>query len=535
MDNNTLTAGNRLKTSESPYYELIADANRYIRENDILSAYPCIQQATEMPEAADDIIIKAGLLAASLHKFTDAKDYFTRAVEKNPHDDDCWYNLALVQLELKQTDAAEDILKRLISRNPDEASYENDLAVILAETKDSAEPLRYWQSALKKDPNNSLARNNAMKFVLEQGYTDQGLELLSANKKASVLTVKSEAEIDHWRSILKKAKENIAMVSSGKITMETRQLKNAKVAIIASMDTFVKDIASYLQTDNEVKLFTGNSTRELMSLMEWSDIAWFEWSDQLLIEATRLPKVCPIVCRLHSYEVFTDMPSKVDWTKVDQLLFVNDSVMNLYNRSFINDIPKQVIHNAVDANRFTMPEGKTYGKKIASVGYINYKKNPALLLYVFKKIYEYDKDYTLHIAGEHQDPRIQLYFEHFLKETPLPISFDGWVKDMPSWYADKDFIISTSLFESFHYSIAEGMASGLLPLIHNWYGASLLYPSDYLFTDPDDCLRLIKEFEHKDKKAVAEENRRYIISRYSTDDKHQQVSEILQQVVDRYQ
>ena len=131
-------------------------------------------------------------------------------------------------------------------------------------------------------------------------------------------------------------------------------------------------------------------------------------------------------------------------------------------------------------DKFTIPSNKKYGKRICSIGYINYKKNPALLLYCFKAIHDYDSSYRFHIAGTHQDPRIQIYFDHLLPKLNIPVSFDGWVEDVPGYLRDKDYVISTSLFESFHYSIAEGMASGLLPLIHDWFGASYLYPEEYL-------------------------------------------------------
>jgi glycosyltransferase involved in cell wall biosynthesis len=265
----------------------------------------------------------------------------------------------------------------------------------------------------------------------------------------------------------------------------------------------------------------------MLELMDWADLAWFEWCDDLLIEAAKYPKKCPIVCRLHSYEAFTEMPAQVDWSKVDQLIFVNRSVEELVRPQITGAVPWTVVHNGVDCDKFQIPPDKKYGKRIASVGYINYKKNPTLMLYCFKKIYEYDQEYSFHIAGAHQDARIKLYFEHFLKENSLPVTFYGWVNDMPKWYADKDYVISTSLFESFHYSIAEGMTSGLLPLIHNWYGAKYLYPPEYFYNDPDDCLKLLKKLENSNQHEEAEKNRQYITGRYNAADKFNQISWLL--------
>ncbi len=310
-------------------------------------------------------------------------------------------------------------------------------------------------------------------------------------------------------------------------------IKNRKIVFLANYTTFLGDIIAYVSKENEVRTYEKPSSGRIREMVSWADIVWVEWCDNIILEVSRLPGKTPVICRLHSYEVFTDMPKQVHWDKVNHLLFVNPFVRLLFEQQVICDIPRSVIYNGVDTNKFIIPPGKTYGKKIASVGYINYKKNPALLLYCFKKIYEYDPNYTLHIAGEFQDPRYVLYFEHYLKENLLPVSFDGWVDDMTAWYADKDFIISTSLFESFHYSVAEGMASGLLPLVHNWSGAKELYPAECIFNDADESLQLVRRYENADKHALAKSNREFIRKRYNLNEKCEEIARLMAQVAEQ--
>ncbi|HKK20879.1 MAG TPA: glycosyltransferase family 4 protein, partial [candidate division Zixibacteria bacterium] len=362
----------------------------------------------------------------------------------------------------------------------------------------------------------------------------QALRLLELISQNPATTAESQEDIAKWRQKLQPEpvdnKSTKSVVPEGP-TVESPAKRGKRIAVFASIDTFFNDIGEYLAEQNEVTKFEGQTLEEMQNILGSADLAWFEWCDQYLIEATKLPKLCPIICRLHSYEAFTDMPSKVDWRKVDLLIFVNRSVKDLFERQIKTPVSSIVIHNAVDTDKFVIPRQKKFGRKIASVGYINYKKNPALLLYCFKKIHEYDPNYTLHIAGEHQDPRIQVYFEHFLKESPLPVYFDGWVDDMPRWYADKDFVISTSLFESFHYSIAEGMSCGLMPLIHNWYGAANLYPNEFLFNDPDGCLDLLLKLEREDRIKLAETNREFIKHRYSREDKMVEIDRAVKAVL----
>jgi glycosyltransferase involved in cell wall biosynthesis len=213
------------------------------------------------------------------------------------------------------------------------------------------------------------------------------------------------------------------------------------------------------------------------------------------------------------------------------LIFVNRSVQELLGFNTKVTVPVTIIHTGVDTEKFRIPKSKKYGKRICSIGYINYKKNPALLLYCFKAIHDYDNAYSFHIAGEHQDPRIQIYFEHLIPRLNIPVTFDGWVKDIPSYLEDKDYVISTSLFESFHYSIAEGMASGVIPLIHDWMGAEDLYPREFIFTTPDSCLQLVKSIEKSDRVVLGQECRQHIIAHYDQEIQLGKIMDVMNKVL----
>ena len=128
---------------------------------------------------------------------------------------------------------------------------------------------------------------------------------------------------------------------------------------------------------------------EFKQLLHDSDIAWFEFCDQLSIEATKAPKLCKYITRLHSYEMFTDMPKQVDWSKIDKLVYVSDVVHDYCSKKY--GIPTDistVINNGVNIEKYQIPEKKKFNKKVAFIGYMNYKKGPQMLLEVFRKIHE---------------------------------------------------------------------------------------------------------------------------------------------------
>lgn len=511
--------------------------NQYLRDNNHEKAYECLLLLISKPDATVVTCNLAGLVAMTLKNQAAARKHFNQAVQIDPQDFDSGYNLAVLDMLEEDFDGALRVLSDLNRNHPGIARLQNDLAVVWLNKDDRSKAYEYFERALEFDPNYHFARESAVTLCIEDGHPDRARRLLKKNAEHSQSTEASVQDIERWQLRLDIPIDDPAPANKDSVPNEeadsaaTPAVANQKIAFFASHQTFIQDIMRDLAVSNEVRLFEGTTAEEFSALLEWADLAWFEWCDNLIIAATQLPKKCRIICRLHSYEAFTDMPGKVDWSKVDRLIFVNPSVQEIFEQQLSVKIAKNVIYNGVDVSRFSIPENKQSGKKIASVGYINYKKNPTLLLYCFKKIHEYDREYSLHIAGNHQDPRIQLYFDHFLKENPLPIHFDGWVEDMPTWYADKDFVISTSLFESFHYSIAEGMASGLLPLIHNWYGAKNLYPGKYMFDDPDQCLELLKQLESSDRKKLQTENREFILGKYNQADKSREISEIVQQVL----
>lgn len=307
-----------------------------------------------------------------------------------------------------------------------------------------------------------------------------------------------------------------------------------RIAVFATYRKFLEDIVLELDKKDEydVLCFKGGSITDIMALLSWCDVAWVDWCDQLLIEITKLPKTKPIIARVHSYEVFTELPKKVNWSKVDCVVFVNSIVQELFDKMTDGTVSsKRLIPNGVNLEKFTIPKNKQYGNKIGYVGGINYKKNPILALQCFRDIHVYNREYSFHVAGNFEDSRIKMYWDYFVDRYGLPVLHDGYVEDMPAWYADKDYILSTSIFESFQYGVAEGIACGLMPLIHQWPGAEKIYWPAVTFCMPHECVRLCKTYKKKDKTEMAQVFRKHIAKNYDLKDQMSEIEYLLQQVV----
>jgi glycosyltransferase involved in cell wall biosynthesis len=151
-----------------------------------------------------------------------------------------------------------------------------------------------------------------------------------------------------------------------------------------------------------------------------------------------------------------------------------------------------VLHNGIDLSKFRF-RARSKSTSLAFLGFVNYRKNPAFLLQILARLVKLDPAYTLYVGGTFQDLRFKIYFDHMVRSLGLTdnIVFDGWIDDVEAWLEDKDYILSTSIFESFGMSIAQGMSKGLKPIVHNWPGASGIYPSEMLFDTLDEAIEMI--------------------------------------------
>ncbi len=287
-----------------------------------------------------------------------------------------------------------------------------------------------------------------------------------------------------------------------------------KLAVFSSLNSFITELLEFFRRRYHVRIFSAEKASEMFDVMQWCDVAWFEWCDHLLAEATKMPKVCPIVCRIHRYEAYSHYPELVEWEKVDHVVMVSRTIRDDLLRRFRIGSDISVVHNGLDFSKFEFPTKKRYGAKVAYAGYIKPVKNPSLMVQCFYALKRYDPTMTFHIAGVHQDYAHELYFDDMLGRLGVQVEYSGWVPDTGRWYRDKDFVISASVNESFQYSVIEGMAMGLLPLVHTWRGCEQFYPREALFRTPDECVACVRRYRNGDMYETARIMRRNLEERF---------------------
>jgi Glycosyltransferase len=284
--------------------------------------------------------------------------------------------------------------------------------------------------------------------------------------------------------------------------------------VVPRGDSFINDIIHILSEKYDIRKIIVTDYKQIDVGMQWADICWFEWCDSLVIYGSKLKiaKEKTIICRLHSYEAFTDSIMKVNWSVVNKLIFVAEHIKKLVvNRVEIDNKKIAVIPNGVDVNKYKFKNcGK--GFNIAFIGYIDFKKGPMLLIHTFNAVHNIDNRYKLYIAGQFKEERYNLYFNQMIEELGLNecVFYDGWQKNIDEWLEDKEYIICTSVLESQNMSVMQAMSKGIKPIVHNFVGAKQIYSEECIWNTIDDAVKMIISDEYNSK-----QYREFIENKYS--------------------
>lgn len=291
-------------------------------------------------------------------------------------------------------------------------------------------------------------------------------------------------------------------------------------------DTFLAPLIPALQQHHDVRFISAPPGPVLAEAIHWADIVWLEWCWDHAVWATNSDHLAgkPCVLRLHSIEALqTRFPESIDWSRVDRLITVGEDIASVLLANFPaigHHLQPEVICNGIDLERFAPAAGNRY--RIAWVGHLEPKKNPMLLLQIAHALHRSDPRYTVQVAGVFTDQRTARYIQRFMASLRLHgvVQFRGAVSDMPEFYAESGVLLSTSMYESFGLNIGEAMAVGAFPVVHDFPGADLLWPSECLFASIDEAVALIRS-------ARCGLYRDWVAERYGLDRQQQAVLQLL--------
>lgn len=392
------------------------------------------------------------------------------------------------------------------------ADKHNLLGIIFYQEGKLDDAINHFKKALEFDPTHDDALFNYSKVLFEKENYFESWRYLTRikNKSWEVYDLLGDTQLRQNNPAMAihyygKACEFNPPEQMKQKFEEAKKLfkRNEKLAFfcLPGLDHFIKDIAQILSNIYEVKLVVTTDSRQIQEAYNWADIVWLEWANELAIEITnKLPKAGKkILCRLHSYEALANYPEQINWRNIDKLILVAEhikDILKVYHTNVYEQIKNKiiVIPNGLDLNKFIF-KIRQPGFNIAVVANINHKKDPAMWLQVMGILKKIDERYVLHVAGNFQEIRYANYFKHFVEETSLEknVKLYGWIEDINTFLEDKNYIISTSIHEGHPYNIAEAMARGIKPIIHNYAGAKTQWPEQLVFNFIDEAIQKITD------------------------------------------
>jgi len=247
--------------------------------------------------------------------------------------------------------------------------------------------------------------------------------------------------------------------------------------------------------------------------LEWADVIFCEWAlGNAVWFSQRKRSEQVLIVRLHLQEVQArDRISfiwEINWKKVDRLILITDHLYDWMRKEFPMIASKcSLIYNPIPAKEnFDLPKSIDCRFVLGFVGIVPARKRLDVAVAVLKKLREKNKRFILRVKGAmpsdypwmatritEMDWYNQIFDEiSYLREVG-GIVFDPHSPDMAEWYRNVGHILSVSDFEGSHQAVAEGMATGCVPTVRNWEGASKIYPAKYVGNSIESLTMLIEK------------------------------------------
>lgn len=207
-----------------------------------------------------------------------------------------------------------------------------------------------------------------------------------------------------------------------------------------------------------------------------------------------------LVIRLHRVEAYTDHPAAVEIDNVDRVVCVSQHIADEVVERFGWDPAKlQIIPNSVDVDRFRLPKHEGASHTLAMVGYVPKRKRLDHALDIIEALRRQEPRFRLLLAGHPpsdldwvaRDPEEVEFFRRCYRriaasdELRGAVSFHPHTNDLPRFFQQAGFILSTSESEGHQVALAEGAASGAVPVLVDRPGAGDQYPGRWVHATPD--------------------------------------------------
>ncbi|HEY8473034.1 MAG TPA: glycosyltransferase [Natronosporangium sp.] len=242
-------------------------------------------------------------------------------------------------------------------------------------------------------------------------------------------------------------------------------------------------------------------SRQTEQSLQQADSIFAEWARHNAVLAARRKRPDQfLVVRLHRYELDAPYPAQIAIENVDAVVYIAP----LFGRRIRDELgwPDQklvYIPNYLNLDWFDRPKPLAARFTLGLVGIEWSRKRFDLALELLARIRRVDPRFTLVVrsakpwrnrfAWARADERAytSACFARIERDPLLrgAVTVHPPGPDMARWFRQVGHILSTSDAEGCHTSVAEGMASGAVPVVRPWPGAAEVYDPRWVHDDLD--------------------------------------------------
>lgn len=251
-----------------------------------------------------------------------------------------------------------------------------------------------------------------------------------------------------------------------------------------------------------------------------ADVVWTEWCHNEAFAAAASKACRRLVLRMRGFDVWNPLET-LKWENVHALVYESVVLKKVAEERFpfLKDRETHVIPAGVDTWRFPFGLRRPGKPVVAMLGRAVSDKG-------FQLAYEWMRrrsDLHLHIALALTDlnPRLLRYLQETKPEN-VTLHYDV---DTPLFLTiiDPGYVLSTSIWETFGYSIAEAMAMGFKPLIHEYPHVREVWHEQFVWKSLDDLDRIQRNDADYDSWSY----RSYILDNFDADKCTDRFEEVL--------
>ena len=431
------------------------------------------------------------------------------------------YEQALAMAEAGQHEQALEQMVNYLQVMPNDGKAFNDTGTLLFCLQRGREAIVYFEKALKLCQGDDRAQVywNLCEAYLQEGYPEKAVAMFTVMHQNEILnidTVNRTADIFLQKNQLGRAMEtlkcSLRLAWEQEIIgpmMEVVREKREKAIVISDCDSFISQtLILYLDSLMPTQRWVGDVHGLVPEATEDIAFSIFVGIGKTLLECLQCGGLGKKILILNEQDLSSPLLERVDFSLIDTLIACTDAELIEHLREQATSLTVIGADAVPDPEIMPLYE-KKQGKRIAAVGPWNARTNPMFLLQCFQKLHYLDADTRLYLAGDFEDATLERYINQMIEAMELEnvVFLDGPVKNLPRWFKDKHYIVSTAIDASALDGVWAGTASGLTPLVHRFAAVEEMFDSECVFDLAEDFCALIQNsyYDAKRSRRMAQE------------------------------